>query len=253
MPLSSQQTTEIKQQYDPMRKRAQQQEAAHLQGQNDAIARRAASMGGGPGGAMVKQEVLAQNESAKRVQDANEGINAQEAGALHQAREVQAQRDWQSGERVASQQHATSERLGGQEHQSKLSKQGIDAQFELQKNQIAAAEREGRLTREQGQKQLDELKRQYDTDLVENKKTNTINSIISGYNSKISPEAMGSILAALGIDVGAIPGLTAPKEAAAPKPGMDQVQPGKPGTYKHYNQHTGQYYWDNNPVRAIKE
>lgn len=118
MPLSQQQTADIQKQYDPMRKRAQQQEAANLGQQNDAMARRAAQLGGGPSGALIKQESLAQDASAKRLASANEGIDAQQQGAINQARQVQEQRDWQTSERVAGQQHQTSERMGSQDWQA---------------------------------------------------------------------------------------------------------------------------------------
>lgn len=115
MAFTAQQTAGIKKQYDPLRKRAQQQESANLQGQNDAMSRRAAAQGGGPGGAYEKQAQLAQTASAERLQSANEGINAQEQGAVNQAREVQAQRDYGTSERVAGQKFASGERLGSQD------------------------------------------------------------------------------------------------------------------------------------------
>lgn len=119
MPLSSTQTADIQKQYDPLRKRAQQQEAANLQGQNDAMARRAAMQGGGPGGAYEKQAQLVQGQSAQRLQSANEGIDAQQQGALNQAREVQDQRDFQRAERVGSQDFSRGERLGSQDFSAK--------------------------------------------------------------------------------------------------------------------------------------
>lgn len=103
MALSAQQTADVSAQFEPARKRASQQEATNLQGQKDALARRAAQLGGGPSGAFIKQESMAADESAKRLQDANEGINAAQTGALNQAREVQAGREFQTSERLGSQ------------------------------------------------------------------------------------------------------------------------------------------------------
>lgn len=103
MPLSSQQTADIQKQFDPMRRRLQQQEAANLQTQKDALARRAAASGGGPSGAFVKQEQLASDASARRLQDANEGVDAQFQAALNQERQVQAGRDFAREERIGSQ------------------------------------------------------------------------------------------------------------------------------------------------------
>lgn len=156
MPFTAQHEQDIKKQYDPMRARAQQAEAAQLQTQKDAMARRAAQLGGGPSGSFIKQEGLATDASAKRLQAANEGIDAQQQGAVNQARQVHEQRDWQTGERVAGQDFAkseriagmdfanrtaaenrafqTSERLGSQEFATK----SADRNYEFQKDQNAA-------------------------------------------------------------------------------------------------------------------
>lgn len=123
MPLSASQTANIQKQYDPLRKRAEQQEAVNRQQQDDALKRRFAA--GAPGGAMIKQQQVLADQSARRLQDANEGINAQQQAALNQAQQVQEQRDWQTGERVAGQKFSsgeaalqrkflTGERLGSQ-------------------------------------------------------------------------------------------------------------------------------------------
>lgn len=116
----------VNQQADIQRKRIQQQEAAASQQTNDAIKRRAASMGGGPSGAFVKQEQIARDESAKRVQDANEGVDAQANAQLNELRKVQQGQEYGTSERVASQgfsadqaamqrKFMTTERLGGQQ------------------------------------------------------------------------------------------------------------------------------------------
>lgn len=217
MPLSQQKTEDIQKQYDPMRKRAQVQEAANLQGANDAMARRAAAQGGGPGGAYEKQAQLAQEASARRLQDANEGIDAQQQGAVNQAREVQDQRDFQTSERTGSQQFASGERQASQTFAGQQQSQQIQAQKDMQAKQIEAAAAEGKLTRAQADKQLAEMQRQYDKDYAANEKTNIINTILSGVNSDIPPERIGHLMAVLGYpDFQGIPGLTDMKAGGAP-------------------------------------
>jgi hypothetical protein len=101
-------------QFEVARKRAAQQEASNLQGQNDAIKRRMASMGGGPSGAMVKLENQARDDSAKRLADANEGIDVQEHAENRRIAEIKEGRDFQRGEREASQLFSRGEREASQ-------------------------------------------------------------------------------------------------------------------------------------------
>ena len=105
-------------QYDVMRKRAQQQEQANLQGQKDAIARRAAQLGGGVSGALIKQEQVVSDDSAKRLQDANEGINAQEAAELQRRREIEEGRQFARSEREAGQTFTSGESQKGRDFTS---------------------------------------------------------------------------------------------------------------------------------------
>ncbi len=237
MALSAQQTSDITKQYDPLRQKAQQQEATNLQGQKDALARRAAQLGGGPSGAFIKQEGVASDASAQRLQAANEGINAQQQGAINQAADVQAgrefttserqasqafasgesalQRKYQTGEREAGQEFTTGERQSGQEFAGTQTDKTIQAAKDAQDKQIASAEKMGQISADQAKAALAQNQAQYESDLNENKKTNAINAVISGYNSKISPQAMGDLLKSLGIDIGSVPGLT---QASAANP-----------------------------------
>ncbi len=249
-------------QFDVARKRAANQEAANLQGQKDALARRAAQLGGGPSGAFVKQEQVASNQSAERLGQANEGIDAaqqaetrrigevlqgqefargervgsqdfaagqaaiqrkygtteREASQGYATGERVASQGYATGEREASQAYATGERQAGQTFQAGESQKAIDAAFKQQEMAIKAAAAEGALNRDQEAQKLAELKRQYDEDTKVNEKVNAISTILSGHNSGLSPGAVGDLLTSLGIDVTAIPGLSAPVPQVAPKP-----------------------------------
>jgi hypothetical protein len=223
MPLSSVQTKQIAGQFDPLRKKAAQTEAANLQTQKDALARRAAQLGGGPSGALIKQESLAADAMGRRLADANEGINAQQTGALNQAREIQDQRDFQKAERVDSQKFA-----GAQ----------FDKQFGLQKEQFAVQ-----------QKQYADTKSMAEKEFEQNLKTNYVNSIISAYNSKIPPEQMAALIDGLGIKIGEngqidvvapqVEGLTKAKpEVARPAPNAQAA-----GGRETYTDKNGRKYY----------
>lgn len=143
MPLTAAKTQQIGEQFNPMRERLKRQEASNLQQERDSLARNQARLGGGPGGAFIKQEGLAADRSAQRLQQANEGVDAQQSAAMNQAREVAEQRDWQTGERVAGQKYATSERMGSQDFTAResamareLQRYGIDVNKALGEGQL---------------------------------------------------------------------------------------------------------------------
>lgn len=106
---------DVGKQFDYQRQKAATREAANLQGQKDAMARRAAQLGGGPSGAFIKQEQIAGDQSAARLADANAGINEAQNAEVRRLNEVKEGRDFQTSERLGSQGFATKERLGSQE------------------------------------------------------------------------------------------------------------------------------------------
>lgn len=112
--------------FEVARQRASQQSNAAVQSQKDAMKRRFAASGSLNSGAALKQNQLVEQEGAQRLQQANEGINAQEQGVRKQEREADKGRQFQTSERVGSQDFAagqgklgrefqTSERLGSQD------------------------------------------------------------------------------------------------------------------------------------------
>jgi hypothetical protein len=224
MPLSTQQTADIQKQYDPMRKRLEQQQAAALQQQNDALARREAQAGG-LSGAFDKQRQVASDAMARRLEEGNEGIDAQQQAALNQERQVQEQRDWQTGERLATQGYQTGEREAGQKFTAdqsamarELQKYGID-----QQTAIAAAGLTGTYNGAPtlAQKTYDSAQTQQGIENKINTGT-TIASLMSNLKTNgYSPDQISQILDELGlahlpgIDISGIPGVT---EAAAPPP-----------------------------------
>lgn len=112
-------------QFKVQRQRAAQGEAGALQRQRDAMARRSAQLGGGPSGALIKQEGVAADQSAQRLQSVNEGIDAAQTGEHRRVREIQQGQEFVRGERLGGQEfsagesainrkYGTSEREAGQ-------------------------------------------------------------------------------------------------------------------------------------------
>ncbi len=97
-------TKDIQGGYDAQRRKAAEQEGANLQGQRDAIARKAAQLGGGPSGAMIKTEQNAADTSAQRLQGANEGIDSAQNQELRGVHMTQLGQQYQTSEREAGQQ-----------------------------------------------------------------------------------------------------------------------------------------------------
>jgi len=254
---------DVNKQADYQRQRAQQAETAQAQTTNDAIKRRAASLGGGPSGAFVKQEQVARDQSAQRLQNANEGINAQAQAQLGELNKTQQGQEFATGERLGSQQFAsgesaiarryatgereatqvynTGERVGAQDAASSMQDKQINAAKNAQHEQIIeaaktqqraieAAEAAGAITHEDAQAQLTELTRQFNTETDINAKNGFITQLQNLKTAGYSPEQIGALfdqldLASLGINIGDIGGMTS---AAASKNNTGPLS-GNPG------------------------
>lgn len=94
--------TGVDKQFDANRQRVGQVEAARLQQGRDALARRAAQLGGGPGGAFIKQEQLAMDESAQRQGMANMEIDAAKDAELRRMGEFELQLNEQRSQAQAA-------------------------------------------------------------------------------------------------------------------------------------------------------
>ncbi len=121
-------------QFDIARDRAKEQEGANLQTQKDAMARKLAASGGGPGGVGIKLDQQVSDASAKRLADANQGIDAAETADIERKAETEAGRAFATSERIGSQgfasdqgalarRFATSEREGSQGFQTGILEQ----------------------------------------------------------------------------------------------------------------------------------
>ncbi len=126
-------------QFDYARQKAAQTEGANLQGQKDALARRAAQLGGGPSGAFVQAEQQAGDKSAQRLQDANEGINQQQSAALRDVNMTQLGQQYQTSEREAGQGFQAGQQQAAQAFQGSLADKQIKAQQLMQEKGLSAA------------------------------------------------------------------------------------------------------------------
>lgn len=102
-------------QFDYARKRATEQSGANLQARKDALARRFAALGNLDSGARIKIEEQAANEEAGNLNNANEGINAQQQAELGRRKEVVQGQQFASGEAEKQRAYGTSERIAGQQ------------------------------------------------------------------------------------------------------------------------------------------
>lgn len=185
MPLPPDREKDINAQFDPMRRRAAKLEAANLKQDTDTLDRTNARMGGAPGGAMIKQQMLATDRSAQRLNDVNEGLDSAAAGQRFQAGEAQVGREFQTSERLGSQKFATGERLGQQAYgtSERLSGQKFLTGERLGQQQYATGERLGSQEWQGGQLQtqikaqsdLAAMQRRLDKDLAVAGMTGTYN------------------------------------------------------------------------------
>lgn len=228
-------------QFDYQRQKAAQSENAQLQQQREAIRRRGAAMGGGPGGALIKQEQLAADSSGQRLAQANEGINVAQSAEDRRIRELQQAQQYQTSERLGSQgftaeqaamqrKYGTSERLGSQEFtsgqnaiQTRLAEAGLTGTYN---GQDTLAKTQADKAANQWQQTFDYTKgndqKEYDVNVKNNIAAQIQNLKTAGYN----PDQIGQILHNLGLDqlgvdglnIGEILGVTKAAPVAA-KPG----------------------------------
>lgn len=126
---------DVNKEFDLQRRRLAQQGQAQKQQVGDAMARRAAQLGGGPGGALIKAQQVAEGEVDQRTQQGNEAIDAAQRGEHRRIREVQEGRAWQAGEAEKQRLFARGEREAGQTWQSgesKLARDQQQSQFDKQ-------------------------------------------------------------------------------------------------------------------------
>ncbi len=130
----------IDQQFQGAQTRAAQAASGALQTRRDAIARRAAALGGGPGGAMIKVEQRAMEENARQLGDVNQQIEAGKTAELRRLGEVETQMNMQRQEAQAGRDLAQYQG----EVEAALQKHGMDinqAQFAAQQEMAREAQK----------------------------------------------------------------------------------------------------------------
>lgn len=161
--------------YDLMRKRAEQDSATQTQQESDALARRFASQGMSGSGAAIKQEQLALDRGAERLDKAREGINVAEADEQARLDEVEKNRQFVTKEREAGQAFQAGETALARKFAAEQTKTQMDYQTLERQAQEAfqrgendkARELQSRamdMQAEQFNKNFDMAKRQFDLD-----------------------------------------------------------------------------------------
>jgi len=210
-------------QFDVARKRAAQSEKAALQTNRDTIRRRAAARGNLNAGSTIKQQSLAADESQKRLTNANEGINAAEQVENRRIREVAEGREFARGEREAGQSFAANQSALARRLQAKqfgmshglatdqfgFAKGQAALQNKLARDQFGFAKDQAAFGNEMARENLGlqkasqafaessfnkQFKFQQD-EFAQNKLTNTVNTIMSAYNSGIPKEQIEALAA----------------------------------------------------------
>lgn len=240
--------------FDVARKRAEGQAKKQQQTMQDAIKRRAASLGNLNSGAVIKQQQQAIRDTGQQLRQATEGIDAAERSDIQRRRDIQEQRDFARGEREATQSfQAEQAGLTRTAQQSQFEKTfGLQSkQFEQQKTQWSEnlAFQKQQLA-QQHQQFVEELNLREgmnakQTKMAEQaanlameqwdfqKKTEAFNAIQSLANQKLSKPQVDAMIGILGSDImnlfqndlGALFGTGGQPAAPAPAPAPGAPQP----------------------------
>ncbi len=165
--------------FDALRRRVQSQYATKRSEGEDAMKRRFASSGMLNSGAAQKSARVQDLELARAEQEALGGLDFQEMSELQRRREITEGRQFQTGEREATQQ---------------FTRGMFDTDLGF-KGKVFDAE--------QGWKAADEKFRQQEFD--ENKRTNTINAALGFADSEVDPQRANEVFQTLS-DLGYLPG-----------------------------------------------
>lgn len=256
--------------FDLARKRAAGQANKQNQMQQDALKRRAASLGNMSGGAFIKQQQEAIRDTGQQLAQANEGIDTAQRAEVRRVNEIKEARDFSRGEREASQKFASGERDASQKFasgESALSRQQQADQFgqnlgfqkeqlaqqaEQFKGQMELAFKEFKFKDKMSDHQIkmagkaaDLAMKQFDLQ----EKTEAFNAIQSIANQKLSPDQINAMIGILGPEImenfkGDIPALFGKESktttSASPKTAdaTSEITTTENGT-KYYNNSNG--------------
>jgi hypothetical protein len=194
-------------QFEVARNRAATQANADLQAKKDALARRAAQLGGGPSGAFIKAEQGAIDETQKNLGAANEQIDAAQQAEARRIKEVQDAQRFQTSEREASQTFAA----GQTAMDRRIQEAGITGTYNGQSTMQS--------------RQYDDMKAVQENEFKENLRMSYATAMLSAYNSKMDPKLLQQYLNDFDLDFDdkggvivnppRVPGLTT--AAAGPK------------------------------------
>lgn len=177
--------TGVDKQFEANRQRAAQVERSRLQQGQDALARRAAQLGGAPGGAFVKQEQIAMDQSAERLGQSNSEIDAAKDAEFRRMGELETQ----INEQRAQAQAALDMDKWKTDLNTALNKYGVDVQgdqfdanYKMEQDKLAFTK--------------DQAKIENDINIKNGIITQLQNLKTSGY----TPEQIDGILKSLGLE-----------------------------------------------------
>ncbi len=172
--------------FDLARNRAKQQAGADVQVKRDALARRQAQLGGGPGGAFVKAEQGAIDESQQRLADVNEGIDTAQRAEARRIGEIEAAQKYGTSEREAAQAFATKQR----EAQQSWQQGNLDKDRAFQEKSYAQQSRRWNATFNEAKRAAGVQESQVQLENRETAKMNRLNMIKNAREYGMSPDSM---------------------------------------------------------------
>lgn len=191
-------------QYEIMRRRAAQTANTAADQEREGLRRRFAAIGSLNSGAAIKAESQVADRGAKRLEEANQNIDFQQAADAQRRKEIEEGRAFATSEREAGQKFAsamqelgfgqqTKEREAGQKF---VSEQALSQrQYEAGENaknrdfQNSLADKSAALQREA----LTEQGRQFDIQFAQDRQVNAINSVLAQVMAGIMSAAEGKV------------------------------------------------------------
>lgn len=197
--------------FDLARKRAANQASTQNQTMQDALKRRAASLGNMNGGALMKQQQEAIKASGQQLAQANEGIDTAERAEDRRKNEIIEARNFAVAEREAQQKFAANESaLGRKQQQSQfgqslaMQKTQLDQQSKQFQTQMDLAFKDFDMRKGMNEEQMKLAKQSADLAMSQfdlQKKTEAFNAMQSLVNQPLTKDQFHAMAGILGPEI----------------------------------------------------
>ena len=192
MPAMSPYKASVQKDFDTQRGLATSAENSNLQMRRDALARRQAALGGGPGGAFIKAEQNEMNQSADRIGAANAQIGAAQNAEMRRIDELE------QAQRIQREQFDKQHGLASQQFQ--FQKDQFGKQFDLANQQFALDKDKYANANKQWQSTFDFTKGQTDFENLETQRQNLFSTLANAKTLGWTPDMVGKVLGSFNFD-----------------------------------------------------